>query len=348
MGILIEVIGGRKAVIALFVGLIIGIIVGLPILGWGLWPVKWTDADPYDMRVDHKQEYVAMVVDSYALNRDADLAKKRLAGWNPNEVNEILGKLRAGYVATDRDVEAENVDDLTAVLRLGTTATPPAQPTATGELAVSAGKSLASRLLPFCIVLMVLILVVVIAVLILRLLRRRGAREATTPDWAQTEIAPGQVPAGPDILGNFTSTYDLGYDNYDQSFSIETPDGAFLGECGVGISETIGTGTPAKVTAFEVWLFDKSDIRTITKVLMSEHAYNDDALRAKLAPKGEPVLARPGERIILETTSLRVEAEVKEMSYDPAASPLQSHFTKLVTDLTARLKQSNEPETAPL
>jgi hypothetical protein len=44
------------------------------------------------------------------------------------------------------------------------------------------------------------------------------------------------------------------------------------GECGVGISETIGVGDPKKVTAFEVWLFDKNDIQTVTKVLMSAHA----------------------------------------------------------------------------
>ncbi len=87
------------------------------------------------------------------------------------------------------------------------------------------------------------------------------------------------------------TTYDLGHDTYDESFSIETPMGEFLGECGVGISETLGAGEPAKVTAFEVWLFDKSDIRTVTKVLMSPYAYNDSALRTRLAPKGDPVLA---------------------------------------------------------
>ena len=48
----------------------------------------------------------------------------------------------------------------------------------------------------------------------------------------------------------------------------------------LGVSETIGVGSPNKVTAFEVWLFDKNDIRTVTKVLMSDHAFNDDAIRA--------------------------------------------------------------------
>ena len=34
-------------------------------------------------------------------------------------------------------------------------------------------------------------------------------------------------------------------------------------------------GEPKKVAALEIWLFDKNDIKTATKVLMSEHAYND-------------------------------------------------------------------------
>ena len=88
---------------------------------------------------------------------------------------------------------------------------------------------------------------------------------------------------------------------YDDSFSIETSSGEFLGETGVGISETLSGSSEAKqVTALEVWLFDKNDIRTVTKVLMTDQAFTDDALRAKLAPKGEAVQLEPGKKIILE------------------------------------------------
>ena len=121
--------------------------------------------------------------------------------------------------------------------------------------------------------------------------------------------------------------------------------GEFLGECGVGISETLGAGEPAKVTAFEVWLFDKSDIRTITKVLMSQYAYNDDALRTRLAPKGDHVLAELGKDMVLETTSLRVDARVVDMEYDGEAMPPQSQFTKLTVELVARpIESGGEPE----
>ena len=95
-------------------------------------------------------------------------------------------------------------------------------------------------------------------------------------------------------MAQFMASYRLGDDLFDNSFSIDSPAGEFLGECGVGISETIGVGDPKKVTAFEVWLFDKNDIQTVTKVVMSAHAFNDVAIRQRLEAKGEPVLAEPG------------------------------------------------------
>ena len=128
--------------------------------------------------------------------------------------------------------------------------------------------------------------------------------------------------------------------NYDDSFSIENTVGDFLGECGVGISESIGTNTPKNVTALEVWLFDKNDIRTETKVLMSDHAFFDEALKAKLAPKGEPVLARENEVIVLETAVLIINATVKEMQYGTDNMPPQSYFESLTLEISAWAKEA--------
>lgn len=129
--------------------------------------------------------------------------------------------------------------------------------------------------------------------------------------------------------------YRQGDDFFDDSFSIEDASNQFLGECGAGISETIGVGSPKKVTAAEVWLFDKNDIRTVTKVIMSQHAYNDEGIRAKLAPKGEPVLAQPGAQVVLETQTLRVVATIRDMEYGTGALPPNSFFERLTLDLAA-------------
>lgn len=120
---------------------------------------------------------------------------------------------------------------------------------------------------------------------------------------------------------------------YDDSFSIDALSGEFLGECGVGISETIGVGDPKKVAAFEVWLFDKNDIQTVTKVIMSAHAMNDAATRQRLASKGEPVLLDAGQQILLETATLQLEARVIEMVYGKGALPSQSYFDRVTLEL---------------
>ena len=160
---------------------------------------------------------------------------------------------------------------------------------------------------------------------------------------ASTEMAAEEgVTAVP--IARFTSTYNFGRDNYDDSFSIENTMGDFLGECGVGISESIGTNTPKNVTAFEVWLFDKNDIRTETKVLMSDHAFFDEALKAKLAPKGEPVLARDNEVIVLETAALIINATVKDMQYGTDDMPPQSYFETVTLELSAWAKEAEAPE----
>jgi hypothetical protein len=139
-------------------------------------------------------------------------------------------------------------------------------------------------------------------------------------------------------LAQFVTTYTLGDDHYDPSFSIELESGEFMGECGVGVSETIGVGAPNKVTALEVWLFDKNDIRTVTKVLMSDYAFHDEALVAKLAPKGEPVLAEVGKDIVLETKTLRVRARIVEAEYGVGNLPRDSFFARLTLDLATWAK----------
>ena len=115
-----------------------------------------------------------------------------------------------------------------------------------------------------------------------------------------------------------------------------------MGECGVGVSETIGVGAPNKVTAFEVWLFDKSDIRTVTKVVMSDYAFSDEALRTKLAPKGEPMLAKEGAEAVLETKTLRIKARIVEAKYGAGNLPQNSFFDRLSIDLAAWVKEVPE------
>ena len=152
-------------------------------------------------------------------------------------------------------------------------------------------------------------------------------------------------PGGEPPVKAFTTTYVLGDDYFDPSFSIEV--GAdFLGECGIGLSEMIGTGDPKKVTAFEAWLFDKSDIRTITTVIASEYANNDPELHSKLEKKGDILQIKPGVEITLETTALRVKTRIREVEYAEGNLPQHSYLQKVTFEIQAWVKPNpNQPKT---
>ncbi len=317
--------------IGIAVGLIAGILLGM-VLFWGLFPVQWTDAHSYDLAPEAKVDYVQLVADSFSLNLDPQLAASYFEGWTEEEMQQAFAAAIADYEAQGDTAKAQSVEDLAMVLGVSTGAVPPppAEPVA--------APGLIDRLEVPCLVFFLVLLVLVLGWIGWRTLRRRRDADAESLVVAAPPVGPGiddWQGTGRPPLGHFISTYQLGEDTYDESFSIETPTGDFMGECGVGISDTINSGDHDKVTAFEVWLFDKSDIRTVTKVLMSEYVYQDAAQRAKLVSKGEPVLAMVGAPFYLETSSLQVEVRVAELLYGNDDLPPKSYFTKLTIELVA-------------
>jgi hypothetical protein len=329
----------RNLVIGGVVGLVVGLLLGMGLF-WGLFPVQWTDAQPYDLATDARAQYIGLVADSYKLTKDPAQAAEYLQGWTDEEKEQAVADAVAAYEADGQPDKVQAIRDLQLVMGIGEQ--PPAMP----EQALG----LWDRVRVPCMVFLVVLLVLVLGWIGYRqAISRRSLATATVASAPRTTRVPRAVPVVPEAedwegvgqppLGHFFTTYKLGEDTYDESFSIETPMGEFLGECGVGISETIGAGEADQVTAFEVWLFDKSDIRTVTKVLMSEHAYRNDSLRTKLASKGEAVLAQPGAPFALETSGLEVRVDVSELVYgDGGESPQHSFFSKLTVELVALAK----------
>jgi hypothetical protein len=88
------------------------------------------------------------------------------------------------------------------------------------------------------------------------------------------------------------------------------------------------------VTAFEVWLFDKNDIRTASQVLVGD-AGSDPTLQAAASEKGEPIIASPGETFSLETATLRLRIRVVESTYRQIERQQNSVFQKLTLEAAA-------------
>lgn len=310
-----------RAIVVLLVAIVLGFILGFVIA----WNVPVTDLPPALLHQGYRDFYLAFVADQYARIGDLDLARRELGvgdRWTPKEVVTDLRKLAGTPGRGDKaqlEALANKLDQA-----------PAAAKTAGGP----------NLLLVGLLGVAVLALLAIGAVIVLPRLRGETAakpqavavRSAQASKAVETTTWAGEAEKP---LAQFITTYEIGDDRYDTSFSIETATGDFLGECGVGIGETIGVGNPDKVTAFEVWLFDKNDIRTVTKVLMSEYAYGDQALRTKLAPKGEPELARSDAVVELETATLKVRARVVDMEYGVGELQPRSFLNKLTLELAA-------------
>ncbi len=336
MNAVLQYVQQHKTLVALVGGALLGLLLGLAI-GWWWWPVEWTNSTPANLRWDFQNDYVAWVAEQYANTGDLEWARSRLSVeyWKEDQLTETL----EGLAQELGGQEATRLRAMATALEAAPAATP-----ATPE--TSDGTGIRSLALVCGAALLVVACVGGVVFLFRHLSGRRAEAEAPGRGvrTAGTRPPSEEVPWGDEglPLARFASTYTLGDDHYDPSFSIELENGEFMGECGVGVSETIGVGAPNKVAAFEVWLFDKNDIRTVTKVLMSDYAFHDEALRTKLAPKGEPVLADVGKDIVLETKTLRVRAHVVEAEYGMGKLPPNSFFERLTVDLAAWVLSGQE------
>jgi hypothetical protein len=365
----------RQVSVGAVIGLIVGILIGL-LIGWVLWPVQYKEAYTYQLIDQQKEQYVAAVADSYNLTKQVEVAQQRFEGWTTEEKVSALAQLFATDQAQGKTQEAERVAELAAELQraegwnptvvnsvlsqmastyadqgesgkaqavslfagaLGSSVAPSPGPVPTAAPIPIVGN--VGTLLGLCGFLL-LLLVFFLAVLILR--RGGLGRQAAVQ---RTEAEP--AVAGPVPLLRKTSSYTLGMDNFDESFAIETEDNEWLGECGMGISESLNGGTPRRVVAFEVWLFDKPNTRTVTKVLMSDFAYNNETLRNKLSSRGDPVLATSGGTFTLETPALTVQAQITEIAYGEG-TPAFGYFNSLSVALTVNRKlEANTSNVAP-
>jgi hypothetical protein len=316
----------KKPFVAAGLGFVLGLFIGLVVLGWGVWPVQWTNADPSSLRPDLQDDYLRMTIDSFVSNPVSDLAIQRyeaLGAAGP----AVLERIKAGYPDQNAILSFYNVVQVTP---LTTTATPVSGPAPAKRGGFSSFLIIAGALILFAI------LGFAIYKYLLPLIRRSSSfkqinRARTISSQADS---PDYVAKGEDQpIAQFMTTYVLGDDLFDDSFSIDSPSGEFLGECGIGISETIGVGEPKKVTAFEVWLFDKNDIQTVTKVLMSARAFNDVATFQRLQAKGEPFMVERGKQIVLETAALQLVATASDMEYGQGALPEESYFERLTLEI---------------
>ncbi len=333
-------------------GIVLGLILGL-IIGWGIWPVQWTDAAVEHLRSDLRADFLRRSILAYQMTGDAQIATN---AWR--ELGETATETLVAIQNDPRYLSADHIAEFLQVVEAEVVITPgETTPEPESEEPQEGGTNW-MLLGGICLI----FLLVAIGLVYFFIVRNRPS-EDSEPEPLQPmpsapprdramdmgyeeedygyqpqplEQEPVEMPMqqGQQMpVAQFMTTYMFGDDLYDDSFSIDAPTGEFLGECGVGISDTVGVGEPKRVTAFEVWLFDKNDIQTVTKVVMSSHAFEDSKIRMRLESKGEPVLAEPGKQVLLETATLQLEARIVDMNYGEGAAPDESFFQRLTLEL---------------
>jgi hypothetical protein len=400
---------------------VLGILLGLG-LGWHVWPVRWYNTDPSDLRVEHQMTYVVLTADSYALTADSAQAVARLETLLDEDTTwEQVANL------VERVAQArESAGDPASALRVRQLARVASLPAPTEQEYEAPKKTMSPSVSLLGAVLLGVAALVVAAGLVTLVLSRRqppvpapepvdavvaelereaeqdaafarpvatrltgergpvfamnaeaednpapaeappttngpaSEQETAHEDGLEPQMPPASAertfrspfglgkkratnkPAEPapalsaassNALGSFEAEYSLGQDDFDCSFSIESPEGDFYGECGIGIADVLSSEGAQKVDAFELWLFDKADIRTVSRMLVSEYVLQDQALSSKLSAKGELVPARAGLVVELVTMSLRVTATIKACRLADEGALPNAYFAQLAVDL---------------
>lgn len=341
----------------LILAVVIAFLVGL-LWSYAVDPVVFYDSDPRTLGQSWQDEWVRLIADRY----DAANSKAVITDEFRQSIIDGLNKVDHPQEIVNR-LGLAQLNDLAAQAEVTAPSTPP-QPSIFGQIR------------PWIVGTIVVVVVFVVGSLLFGFYisplvvdpirkRIRGAQGTDAvgagklqdiqqarqirDQLAKDAVAAPVSDLGPPVVRH-VSIYTPGR-AYDDSFSIEDAkkDDEFLGECGAVISETIGAGQPEKVTAIEIWLFDKEDfVRTLTTVFVSEHAYNDPAIRSKLAAKGELVVAKPGAIATLETNTLRLQARIVDMAYGTGPLPPNSYFDKMTVEIQAwRKAAGSSPVVAP-
>ena len=137
----------------------------------------------------------------------------------------------------------------------------------------------------------------------------------------------GASPAGGDELAVFKANYAFGIQSYDESFTIVAPDGELLGACGMGMNESLdrAAADTDQVRLLEIWLYDRSAVRTISQLLVSpgfDATSFDDGSEVDGPHRSPPLELMPGLTCVLRSHHIQLDCTIKGVSYlDSGQSP---------------------------
>jgi hypothetical protein len=158
-------------------GFLAGLFIGLVILGWGLWPVQWTNGTMAIMAPEVQEDYLRAAIDSNAYRPDEELARQRyqsLGESGPYTLYQIS--------SNPGEQSAEDIEEFAA--SVGATAaikSPPAAPPEPVSPELALGRAISAPLLAgLCVA--VLLILLVLLILFLQRRSRKKAAEKKAPE----------------------------------------------------------------------------------------------------------------------------------------------------------------------
>lgn len=142
----------------------------------------------------------------------------------------------------------------------------------------------------------------------------------------EIERRDGDASPGSDVLATFEANYAFGIQSYDESFTITAPDGDLLGACGMGMNESLDreAADTDQVRLLEIWLYDRSEVRSISQLLVSP-AFDanllDDHTDADSASRSPPLELKPGMTCVLRSQHIQLDCTIKNVSYLESGQP---------------------------
>ena len=85
--------GSRGYIIGLT--FVAGLLLGWMVIGWWLWPVQWTNSDPWHLHPEHQKTFVGLVAEDFWRTSDVSRAREALAGWDDQALADLLVKMQA-------------------------------------------------------------------------------------------------------------------------------------------------------------------------------------------------------------------------------------------------------------
>ena len=306
----------NKVVFGILLAFAVGSLFGLVVLGWGIYPVTWTDASAMQLRPDLQNDYLRMAIESFLYRPDSGLASFRwqMLGGNAYPVYKAI------------EIQPQNLKLLDISRFYNAVSQPGGAPqplpsrlfsTQYCENVTSTAHPLTPGLI-FVTAFSLLLSCGLFYVIFFRPHTNPRKKERLSSTAGGPIIDKDKLPQP---IGSYAATFAIGGEGYDSSFSINTAAGRFMGDCGVNAFACTTIGDAKVPDAYMLWVYDRMERQMAGVVLATPRAFRNASIRAKLEESGEVFMMEPEQVVFVRTAYLQVAIKINSLMYGDGAYP---------------------------